>query len=132
MYAYSHHQTHPIPSLTLLRWCARIGAIVLAVGWLGCALAELFRPGFYVPRPLAYQGAALAVVFAGYAIGWRWELAGGLLVVAGSAAFFVIEVLAVGAWPQPAIVWFAAPGVLYLEAWRRERRGIQRTAPPDY
>jgi hypothetical protein len=126
MYASSHPPTHFIPSLTLLRWCARAGAIVLTLGWLGYAVAELFHTGFYVPPALAYQGTALAVVFLGYAVGWQRELAGSLMVIAGIAAFFVITVLAVGTWPQMAAAWFAAPGVLYFEAWRREQREVRQ------
>ena len=126
MYASSHVHTHPVQSLTLIRWCARAGAIVLTLGWLAYAIAELFHTGFYVPQAPAYQGAALAVVFLGYAIGWQWELAGGLMASVGTAAFFVITVLAVGTWPQMAAAWFAAPGVFYLEAWRRERHAARQ------
>jgi len=75
-----------------------------------------------------YQGAALATVFAGYAIGWRSELLGGSLAIAGTAAFFAVYVLTFGTSPPPGIaaLSFAVPGLLYLEAWRRERHGAAR------
>lgn len=128
MYASSHWHSHHLPWTDVVRWGARASALVLIVAWAIVAAVELFHPEFYVPPPLAYQGVALAVVFLGYALGWRHELAGGLLVLAGTATFFVINVLAIGTWPQPAAAWFAAPGALYLEAWRRSRRKAVQTA----
>ena len=95
----------------------------MMIGWVCVAVAELFHPDFYLPPALKLQGAALAVVFAGYALGWRWELAGGLLAVVGTAAFFAINTFIVGTTPELAAAWFAVPGVLYLEAWRHGRRG---------
>ena len=84
MYASTQFHAHPVSPSTAIRWFARISAAVLIVGWISFAVAELFHPDFYVPRSLLYQGAALAAVFAGYAVGWRWELVGGLLAIAGA------------------------------------------------
>jgi hypothetical protein len=97
----------------------------LILGWVAFAVAELFHPDFYVSPGMIYQGVALAVVFVGYAVGWRWELLGGLLAIAGTAAFFAVYAFIVGTSPLPEVqvAWFATPGVLYLEAWRCERHG---------
>ncbi len=121
MYASRRSHQHLITWTTAVRWLAPASAAVLTVVWVSYAVAEIFHPGFYVPRSLLFQGAALAAAFAGYVVGWRWRLAGGLLTVAGTAAFFAIGVLNDGAWPPLESALFAAPGVLYLEAWRRER-----------
>jgi hypothetical protein len=107
--------------------------MVLILGWVGFAVAELFDPDFYVTPAMIYQGAALATVFVGYAIGWRWELIGGLLVIAGTAAFFVTSIAILGTSPLPEVevAWFALPGVLYLEAWRSERH-VSRPIRPAF
>ena len=66
---------------------------------------------------------ALAVVFGGYALGWRHELAGGALAIVGTIAFFVINALTVHVLPGAAALWFAVPGLLYIQAWRLQRHG---------
>jgi hypothetical protein len=108
--------------------------VVLIVEWLCFAVVELFHPDFYVAPGMYYQGAALAIVFAGYAIGWRSELFGGILAIAGTVAFFAAYVFVVGSSPPPGIAaaWFAVPGVLYLEAWRRDLHGPERRRPTDW
>jgi hypothetical protein len=69
-----------------------------------------------------FQAAALAVVFAGYAIGWRYELVGGVLSIIGTIALAVIYALVFDAPPAIALAWFALPGVLYMAAWYSEHR----------
>jgi hypothetical protein len=118
-----------MPSSYLFRWTARASAVVMIGIWLGLILAEAMQGKIVEPGVAAfYQAAALAVVFAGYAIGWRHELAGGLLAVVGTVAFFAVHVLSLQFWPDLSAVWFAAPGVLYLlacysDAERGERLG---------
>jgi hypothetical protein len=68
---------------------------------------------------LIFQGAALAIVFAGYAVAWRWELAGGLMAIGGTIAFVGCSLATIGALPLPQVAWFAAPGVLSVLAWSR-------------
>jgi hypothetical protein len=63
-----------------------------------------------------YQAAALALVFAGYALGWRKELAGGVLAIMGTIAFFAVHVLSFGSVPDLGAASFAVPGVLYVLA----------------
>lgn len=119
MFASSHLYPHPISWTSTVRWCARVSGVVLALGWASYAVAELFNPDFYFPPSLMFQGAALAIVFAGYAVAWRWELAGGLMAIAGTVAFVVCSMAAIGAMPLPHVAWFAAPGVLSVLAWSR-------------
>ena len=59
------------------------------VAWIGLVILEAARPDTDALGPSAYyQAAALAFVFAGYALGWRKELAGGVLAIFGTIAFF--------------------------------------------
>jgi hypothetical protein len=102
-----------------MRWCARAGSIVAVVAWLILLAVEWFQHGSPDLRSLdqVYQAAALAVVFAGYALGWRYELAGGLVAVFGTIAFAAVWVWIFAVPPTATVAWFAAPGLLYILAW---------------
>ena len=112
-YVHKHH----VPFSELLRWTARTSAVSLFVAWLGLVVLETMRSGPPTSAQILYQAAALAVVFVGYAIGWRSELAGGVMTIIGTAAFFVANEFSVGVFPPLEAVWFAAPGILYVMAW---------------
>ncbi|MCC6492703.1 MAG: hypothetical protein IT424_06760 [Pirellulales bacterium] len=120
MYATTHHPS--IPWAYLFRWFARVCGIILFAGWAAFLVAELFRPGFQTPLPTMGQAAALAVVFGGYALGWKHQLAGGLVVLIGLAVYFVVNLLDTQVFPGASAAWFAAPGVLYLLAWYEDKR----------
>jgi hypothetical protein len=62
------------------------------------------------------QAVGLAIVFAGYLVGWRSELAGGVTTVVGTAVYIAKCVLSTRDFPQPFLILFAAPGVCYLLA----------------
>jgi len=116
-------QAHPLPLPSLIRWSARISAAFLFVMWLVLAMLEGYRYSFVMPSAASfYQAAALAVVFTGYAVGWRKELVGGLLAIVGTALFMAVAYMTTGKVPQWESLWFAAPGVLYLLAWFRDSR----------
>lgn len=115
---YTHVHKHHVPYSDLFRWSARVCAVSLIVAWLGLVVLETVRSGPPTTADILYQAAALAVVFAGYALGWRSELAGGVITILGTVAFFAASVFTVGVLPPPEAVWFAAPGILYLLAWR--------------
>jgi hypothetical protein len=101
---------------------ARATAAVLVVIWLALVVAEVIRNHFETPATAAlYQGLALAVVFAGYAIGWRYELAGGLVAILGTIAFFWVNVATIGDPPDDVAAIFALPGVLQILAWYSDR-----------
>jgi hypothetical protein len=81
-------------------------------------VAEVLRPGVEPVALNTYgQAASLAIVFAGYAVGWRRELAGGIAVIVGMLAFFAVVLSTTAEIPQLAVLMFAVPGVLYLLAW---------------
>jgi hypothetical protein len=116
-------QTNEFPIAHWFRGMGRASAIVLLVTWLGLLVAEFTRDVSGNPAPEAFfQAAALAVVFAGYAIGWRHEFVGGVIAILGTVAFFVIDLFTTkaGAAIDP-VVLFAVPGVFYLLAWCFDR-----------
>ena len=47
-------------------------ALIIVLSWLAMVIADLFRRGMPVIENY-YQAAVLAVVFVGYAVGWRRE-----------------------------------------------------------
>jgi hypothetical protein len=116
-------QTNEFPIAHWFRGMGRASAIVLFVTWLGLLVAELTRDVSRNPAADAFfQAAVLAVVFAGYAIGWRHEFFGGLIAILGTVAFFVVDAFTlpmVGGLGAAAL--FAVPGVFYLLAWCFDR-----------
>jgi hypothetical protein len=110
-----------VPYSQAFRYLGRFGAVILFCSWIAMLITD-FRNG-NVGNPtsgMILQAAALAIVFAGYAIGWRHEFSGGLLAIIGTAVFFVVSAISFGIAAGVsfgAAGWFAAPGVLYLLAW---------------
>jgi hypothetical protein len=101
---------------------ARASAAVLVAIWLAFVAAEAIRSQFEMPSPVSlYQGVALAVVFAGYAIGWKKELVGGFMAILGTIAFFAINRYMALGFPSVEAALFAAPGGLYLLSWYSKR-----------
>jgi hypothetical protein len=127
MYASSQHP--PVPWAYLLRSGARVCAVILFAGWAAYVAAEMFRPGFQAPIRTLAQAVALAVVFGGYAVGWRYERLGGGLTLAGVALFFAVNLLDTQVMPDLAAAFFAIPGVLYLLAWYEQRHAGPTPAP---
>jgi hypothetical protein len=105
------------------RWTARASAIILFATWLVYLVAEVLRLGIEPGAFNTYgQVASLAIVFVGYAVGWRRELAGGIAVIVGILAFFFIVLSTTEEIPQVTVLLFAVPGVLYLLAWHYDER----------
>jgi hypothetical protein len=130
MYTSVHRS--PVSYAHLFRWAARAGAIIVVVAWLALVLMEAVRSRFEQPSvDTYYQAASLAIVFAGYLIGWWKEPTGGVIAILGTMSFFAVHALTLGMLPGLAAAWFAAPGVLYLLAWQAEHLGgRQRTRSP--
>lgn len=118
-------------STELFRWFARASSIVLFVGWIVLLVQELMRDS-RVTTDEAIQGAALALVFVGYAIGWRKELAGALIAIFGTVMFFTICVVGYGRFPGLAAAWFALPSVLYVLAWYTQRNSASLSSNRDH
>ena len=116
MYASFHREHFPVAHL--FRNAAAASGAALMFSWFALLVIEMIRSGDWVPNIHSLnQALALAVIFASYAIGWRHELVGAALAIAGTALFFAIGMAGTGVWPQLPVAWFAAPGVLYLLAW---------------
>lgn len=104
----------------LFRWIARMAGAIVFASWLVLFVDELIRTG-PPPARTGGQAAALAVVFAGYFLTWRHELAGAVVTIVGTAAFVAVYVFDFEEMPVLAVAWFAVPGVLSLLAWQFNR-----------
>jgi hypothetical protein len=121
----STHSVHE--SAFQIRSLARLMAITIVSLWTVLFVAELFKdPAAKWPPVLYVQGAILAVIFTGYASGWRKELLGGWLAIGGTVALISAVVATNNHNIHTAnVAWFAVPGVLYLMARHYDRRAAQ-------
>jgi hypothetical protein len=113
MYASVHK--HSVPDSWLVRSCGRIGGLVIVLGWLPLVISEIAAHGPPVLENY-YQGAMLAIVFIGYAVGWRYEVLGGALAIIGTVGFIALYVAMFTVFPLAGAIGFAAPGIFYLIA----------------
>jgi hypothetical protein len=112
-------QPTQVPSPVIFRWAARAAGVIATLTWLELVLYEWVKVGSpdFRNSHQSLQAAALAIVFAGYLVGWRNELLGGVLSILGTIAFVLIVLAFVASGPSAAAAWFAAPGLLYILAW---------------
>jgi hypothetical protein len=113
---YSSIQQRPMPISILFRWAGRASGSLLFVVWFAFVVQEAMQSGAPFVATI-YQGIAFALVFAGYALGLRYELIGGILAILGTIAFFAVVAITTQILPQAEAAWFAVPGLLYLLAW---------------
>ncbi len=107
-----------VPIAHVLRDAAAASGATLIACWMVLLVQEAIRSGNWIPNLQSYnQALVLAVVFASYAIGWRQELVGAILALAGTAIFFAVGYAGANLLPPLPAIWLAAPGVLYLLAW---------------
>lgn len=108
-------------STELFRWFARASSIVLFVGWILLLVQELMRDT-RVTTHEAIQGAVLALIFVGNAVGWRNELVGAFVALFGTTIFLTVCMVTFGQLPSFAVAWFALPSLLYVLAWYTQRK----------
>lgn len=110
----------------VVRAAARLLAVALAL----LVLAFLVGEGvaFDRLRPVEWLGmGAIAGLCAGYLLGWRHEIAGGVLVLAALAVVCGIERVANDRWPGGLLwPWLGVPGALYLVVGIAARRAARR------
>jgi hypothetical protein len=117
-----------------VRWSARVTATLLLalvvllfvgeglLGGGGPNLAKMDWPG-------RLMSVAMFLSVAGFAVLWWRELAGGLLVVAATAAFYGLNYYASGKFPGGAFPLFYIPGILAILSWSLSRSVVERTSP---
>ena len=106
-------------SLLVLRWITRVAsglaALVILLFFVGEGLAEGLGPLLGMSTREALMMVAFAAVWIGLILGWRWELAGGLLTLVGMTAFYLLDYAFSGTWPRgPYFLLLASPGLLFV------------------
>jgi hypothetical protein len=108
------------------RWIARVTGALLVILIVVIATGEGMPNPFTQPPAVQIGFLALAMIMIGILAGWRWELAGGIISLAGWYLFVgsVVGVKRLNVF----ISLLALPGILYLiSAWLR--RHNKRQAP---
>ena len=113
--------------LNIIRWIARISALLMAVlillFFVGEAMAEGFEPLLHLSVRESLMMVAFVDLWLGLILGWRWELLGGLMTILGFASFYLLNVLFTGAFPRgPFFFILAAPSLLFLYVGLVRRR----------
>ena len=99
---------------SLCRWTARIAGILLVVVLLVFAIGEGMPNLLTLPiwDQIAFLGLALIMV--GILLGWRFELAGGIMALVGFFLVFVSLFIGKGLSLTGFFIALALPGVLHI------------------
>jgi hypothetical protein len=103
--------------LLVVRWSARITSLMLVALVLVFMVGEGPPNPFKQPSSVQVEFLGMALMLAGFLLGWRWEAMGGIMAVVGFAAFFATELVVNGRPPGGAIPLFVVPGVLFLVSY---------------
>lgn len=120
--------------VTVACWIARIASGLAAGLILLIFLGEGIAGGFETLLHLSIRETAMMIAFfavwLGLVLGWRWELAGGLLTVCGMIAFYLLDYAFSGTFPRgPFFLLIAFPSLLFIYCGletRRSRKPEQR------
>jgi len=108
------------------RWAGRVTGTLLVILVVVIAIGEGMPNPFTQPPVIQIGFITLALILTGILAGWRWELAGGILSLAGWCLFVgsVVGLKRLNVY----VSLLALPGILYLiSAWLR--RHNKRQAP---
>ena len=106
-------------SAAACRWTARLLGALLVIMIIVIAIGEGMPNPFTQPFDVQLGFFALTLIVLGILVGWRWELAGGVLSLAGWCLFFgsVIGIKRLNVF----VSLLALPGILYLISARLRR-----------
>jgi len=107
--------------MNAVRWSARVLGSLVVVLFAVFAIGQGVNPAKVGGAEIA-QFAMLLVALSGMLVVWRRELLGGVMVVAGMLAFYLINFAASGNWPGGWVFPLCfVPGVLALVSWGTAR-----------
>jgi hypothetical protein len=129
---HPHHQdisitiANPVPhSVKIIRWIARLWSGLVTV----CILLMFFSPDSIGTEPIATVDILLIsltmVALGGLFIAWKWELVGGIFTITMLFIREIAYVILKGSWELGFIIlwlFIAPPAILFLIAWRMERK----------
>jgi hypothetical protein len=115
--------------MTVVRRIARIMGLLIVGLFLMFMVGEGFIPLKLNGTEIA-QHAVLLVALTGMLVLWRWELLGGVMVIAGMIAFYSINIAASGRLPGgPVFPLCFVPGILALVCWWKGRNRKSSSEP---
>ena len=118
--------SHPTGAGPIVRWVARIAALVCIGFLLAFVIGEGFSEGVHPGQITPWEWVQLLFfpvgVGVGMALGWWKETWGGLLAIGCLIVFYLLHFLASGSFPRgPYFALFTSPAVLYLiSAWMNQ------------
>jgi|SRR5690242_13131883 hypothetical protein len=100
---------------TVLRWLARLSALLIAGGYVYLVAGEMLAPHSAPPTKLIeWTGIALLTATClGMLLAWRWELPGAMLSLGSLIAFSLLIKMG----HHTVLFVFALPGTLFLVDW---------------
>jgi len=98
----------------LCRWTARIIGVLMVVSTLMIAIGEGMPNPFTQPMIVQVGFLALALMIVGILAGWRWELSGGIMSLAGWGLLAIPVIKHSSRGMNPFFVVLAMPGILYV------------------
>jgi hypothetical protein len=107
------------PIVVVARWTARVLGLLGFLFVLMFVLAEGFPPFWQQPPAVQVELAAMVTMLVGLLLGWKSELWGALLIVAGWLVFLIAE----HGWPPMPFTCFLLAAVLYAASWWNRARG---------
>jgi hypothetical protein len=112
-------------NIKLIRWTARIWSILL----FAFALMVMFSPDPYASGPVPAEDWILlslwGLTILGLLVAWRWELAGSIFTIVMLLVRELAWIILKGPWLVNFLIFWALalpPAILYLIAWRAEKR----------
>ena len=114
--------SHPTGAAPIVRWAARITALVSIGFLLAFVIGEGLNPGQITGWEWVQLLFFPVGVIAGLALGWWKENWGGLLAIGCLAVFYLLHFMAAGSFPRgPYFALFTSPAVLYLISARMKQ-----------
>ncbi|MHC4076364.1 MAG: DUF7670 domain-containing protein, partial [Planctomycetota bacterium] len=111
--------------ITGIGWVVRILAsllvILVLVIFIGEALIGGGGPGnpFKHPLPVQLEFVGMLAIFVGLIIGWKWQVAAGLLIIGGMMIFHIVQGKI---WLNWVFGLFDITGILFILYWLLKRK----------
>ncbi len=122
------HKKQATQRIKTIRWLARILGVLVVIFWILKILDPQSGDLQQVAPVDAFLLSLTGLALAGLLLAWRWELAGGIFTLVMLFIREIAWVILKGNWMIGfLILWvmIATPAILFLAAWRMERKEQQ-------
>ncbi|HOH20493.1 MAG TPA: hypothetical protein PLC83_08945 [Anaerolineaceae bacterium] len=122
------HKKQATQRIKTIRWLARILGVLVVIFWILKILDPQSGDLQQVAPVDAFLLSLTGLALAGLLLAWRWELAGGIFTLVMLLIREIAWVILKGNWMIGfLILWvmIATPAILFLAAWRMERKEQQ-------